>query len=75
MQIKMYNYILCRSGLVMVGDRVLAVDGVDSRDKSAAEVASLISSNRTCHITLQLLPASAAKLQRQRWLASSGLYY
>lgn len=62
---------LCRSGLVVIGDRVLAVDDVNTSDKSAAEVSSLISSNRTSHIRLQLLSASAARLQRQRRRATS----
>jgi len=59
---------------VHVGDRVLAIDGVETRDKSAAEASSLISSNRTSHVRLHLLPASAVALLRQRRLASNGLY-
>ena len=64
--------IMFRSGLVHVGDRVLAVDGVKTNNKSAAEVASVISSNRASRICLQLLSASAARLLCQRRASSNG---
>jgi len=61
-----------RSGLVHVGDRILAVDGVTTGGKSAAEVGSLIASNRTSRIRLQTLSASAAELLRRRHAATNG---
>ena len=57
---------VCRSGLVHVGDRILAVDGVPTRGKSSAEVACLIASNRSSHVRLHKLSASAAAARRPR---------
>ena len=65
-------YRLYRSGLLGVGDRILAVDGLKTSGKSAAEVSCLITSNRTSHTRLQTLSASAARLQCQRYAASNG---
>jgi len=59
--------------LVHVGDRILAVDGVKTDNKTSEEVTSLIASNRTSRISLLILPASAAAhTMRQRRLASNG---
>ena len=65
----------CRSGLLRVGDRILAVDGVRTSGKSAAEVSSLIASNRASHVRLQTLTVSAARLLRQRRAVNNGQNY
>ena len=61
---------VCRSGLLHVGDRILAVDGVQTSGKSADEVSSLLASNRTSHIRIRLLSASAARLLGERRAAA-----